>query len=73
MTHKEFLEVFNLLQLNYDRAVPDAIIRLWYDKFKNVSKDVFKQSIIDTIEWDNTFPTMHTVDERVEQNSKRVI
>lgn len=73
MTQEEFLEIFNLLQLNYDRAMPDAIIRLWYDKFKNVSKDVFEQSIIDTIEWDNVFPTMHAVDERVEQNSKRVI
>lgn len=73
MTQKEFLEIFNLLQLNYDRAVPDAIIRLWYDKFKNVSKDVFKQSVIDTIEWDNTFPTMHAVEERVAYHNRPVI
>ena len=73
MTQKEFLEIFRLLDYNYGKDTKPEIIRLWYDKFKNVSKDVFKQSIIDTIEWDNTFPTMHAVDERVEQNSKRVI
>lgn len=73
MTHVEFLEIFNLLQLNYNKRMPDEIIRLWYDKFENVSKDVFKKSVIETIENETFFPTMNMVDKRVEENSRRII
>lgn len=71
MTHEEFLEIFNLLQLNYNRKLPDEIIVLWYNKFKNVPKEVFKESIIDTIERDAIFPTMEIVNRRVEINGRR--
>lgn len=73
MTQEEFLEIFNLLQLNYDKKMPDEIIVLWYEKFKNVSKEVFKESVVDTIERDYNFPTIHAVDVRVEENSRRII
>lgn len=73
MTHIEFLEIFNLLQLNYNKRMPDEIIRLWYDKFKDTSKDIFKKSVIETIESETFFPTMNMVNKRVEENSIRII
>ena len=72
MKQDEFLEIFKLLELNYGRKMPDEIVVIWYEKFKNVSKEVFKESVINTIEWDYNFPTMHAVDVRVENNSRRV-
>lgn len=72
MTQKEFLKIFNLLQLNYDKKMPDEIIRLWYDEFKDVKKDIFEKAIIQTIRYDNIFPTMNAVSERVADFSRRV-
>lgn len=66
MTQKEFLEIFRLLDLNYGKETKPEIIRIWYDKFKSVKKDIFKKAVIRTIEYDNIFPTMHAVEDRVE-------
>lgn len=71
MNESEFLEAYKLLELNYNKKLPDEIIRLWYNKFKEVPKEVFKESIIDTIERDAIFPTMEIVNRRVEINGRR--
>lgn len=72
MTQKEFLKIFNLLQLNYDKKMPDEIIRLWYNEFKDVKKDIFEKAIIQTIRYDYNFPTMNSVSERVADFNRRV-
>ena len=71
MTHKEFLEVFKLLQLNYEKEVDDEIIKLWYEEFKNTSKEVFRKSVVDTIKVEPYFPTMEIVNKHVAANSRR--
>lgn len=71
MTCEEFLEVFNLLQLNYNKKVNDEIVKIWYEEFKNTSKEVFKKSVVDTIKVEQYFPTMEIVNKHVAANSRR--
>ena len=71
MTQKEFLEIFRLLDLNYGKDTKSEIVRLWYDEFKEVKKDIFKEAIIQTIRYDYNFPTMNSVSERVADFSRR--
>lgn len=73
MKQDEFLEIFKLLELNYERKMPDEIIVIWYEKFKDTSKEIFKKSVIETIENETFFPTMNMVNKRVEENSRRII
>lgn len=73
MKQNEFLEVFNLLMLNYDKQIPDEIIRIWYDRFKNKTVDVFKKAIIDCIEEEQFFPTISIVQKRMEKFERRVL
>lgn len=72
MTQKEFLEIFKLLDFNYNKETKPEIVRLWYDEFKDVKKDIFEKAIIQTIRYDNIFPTMNAVSERVIDFSRRV-
>lgn len=59
MTKDDFLQVFDLLQLNYNKKVNEKIIDIWYEEFKSMSKDNFEKCIIKCIKEEKTFPTIN--------------
>lgn len=58
---EEFLEVISLLEDNYNRKLPDSIIGIWYDEFKNCKLEDFKEKVIRSIKEYNYFPTINQV------------
>ena len=80
MKQEEFLEIFNLLQLNYGKEIPNEIIRIWYDQFKDTKKEIFtmgktsfkfRESVIDYISQEKTFPTINEINSNVEFYTRR--
>lgn len=59
MSKQEFIEIFNLLKLNFNKEMNDEIMNIWYDQFKDMSKDTFKRCVINCIKEDKIFPTIN--------------
>jgi len=56
MTREEFGEIFNLLLLNYNKKLDDAIIDIWYNEYKDMSKENFKKCVLNYIKTKKKFP-----------------
>lgn len=66
----EFLEIINLLEVNYNKKLNDKIIKIWYEEFKNYKKEWFRKAIIDCIKEYSYFPTINQVKEKMEYHLK---
>ena len=60
---KKFLEIINLLELNYDKKLDKRIVKIWYDEFKNYNEDVFRKYVVEAIKNEYFFPTINKVKE----------
>ena len=60
---KKFLEIINLLELNYDKKLDKRIVKIWYDEFKNYNEDVFRKFVVEAIKNEYFFPTINKVKE----------
>lgn len=60
---KDFLEIINLLELNYEKKLDDKIIKIWYEEFKNYDKNIFYKCVVETIKNETFFPTINKVKE----------
>ena len=59
--HEEFLEVIKLLEENYNRQLPDSILKIWYNEFKDYDMADLKRRVISCIKKYNFFPTINQV------------
>ena len=69
---KKFLEIINLLELNYDKKLDKRIVKIWYDEFKNYNEDVFRKCVIEAIKNEYFFPTINKVKEFKNKNIEYV-
>lgn len=60
---KEFLEIIDLLEVNYDKKLNEKIIKIWYDEFKDYDKEVFYKCVVETIKNETFFPTINKIKE----------
>ena len=63
MTKKEFLEEFRLLEVNYIKTIKNEIKDVWFDEFKDMTKENFHKCIINCIKAEKTFPTINKVND----------
>lgn len=60
---KEFLEIINLLEKNYDKKIADEIIKIWYEEFKEFDAETFHHCVVECIKSEYFFPTINKVKE----------
>lgn len=61
LEYAEFLDVIDLLIVNYNKTLPDSIIKIWYEEFKTYSFGEFRGKVIECIKEYNYFPTINQV------------
>lgn len=61
MSKQEFNEIFELLKINYAKEIESQIEDVWFDEFKDMTKEDFKKRVINWIAKETTFPTIHEV------------
>lgn len=59
MTKSDFIQLFDLLQINFNKKVDEKITDIWYEEFKTMSKEAFKECIIKCIKEEKSFPTIN--------------
>lgn len=60
---KEFLEIISLLEKNYDKKLPDEIVKIWHGEFGTWGKELFRHAVVETIKNEQFFPTINKVKE----------
>lgn len=60
-----FLEILQILELNYDKTLPDLIASIWYSEFKYYNKQVLEKAFIDCIKEYQYFPTIKQVNDKM--------
>ena len=60
-----FLEVLQILELNYDRVLPDLITSIWYSEFKYYDQVVLEKAFIECIKEYQYFPTIKQVHDKM--------
>lgn len=63
---KEFLEIINLLEENYNKKLSDNIIKIWYEELKKIEAKKLKDAIITCIKKYPYFPTINQVEENID-------
>lgn len=58
MNKKEFKEITELLEENFGKKLDLRILDLWYQEFKNLSKEQYQAMVIDAIRHEKFMPTM---------------
>lgn len=58
---KEFLETIKLLEDNYNRKLPDNIVKIWYDELKKYKLEKLRLMIVECIKKYPYFPTISQV------------
>ena len=58
MNKKEFREITELLELNYGKEMDTRILELWYQEFKPMSKEQYKDMVLTAIRNENFMPSL---------------
>lgn len=58
MNKKEFLEMTELLEENFNKKMDIRILEIWYQEFKELSKEQYKAMVVDAIKQEKYLPTL---------------
>lgn len=58
MNKKEFREITEMLEQNYNKQMDTRILNLWYEEFKKYPKDAYRDLIVDVIKSEKYMPTL---------------
>ena len=65
MNKKEFREITELLEENYNKKIDIRILELWYQEFKQYSKKTYQSIVIDVIRSEKFMPSLATIREYI--------
>ena len=58
MSKKEFREITEMLEENYNKQMDTRILELWYQEFKDYPADAYQKMVVEIIRNENFMPTL---------------
>lgn len=63
MNKQEFREITELLEENFNKKIDLRILEIWYQEFKELSKEQYQAMVIDAIKTEKFMPTLARIRE----------
>lgn len=66
----EFVNLLSLMEENYNKELPENILKIWYDEFKKIDKTKIKKAFIECIKEYPYFPTINQVKQMLDRQNQ---
>ena len=66
----EFVNLLSLMEENYNKELPENILKIWYDEFKKINNAKIKKAFIECIKEYPHFPTINQVKQMLDRQNQ---